>query len=764
MCVHASGRAHTCACMSSSHSPPQEPLLSLTPLPGRFVNPRCIIHEQDGLRVAMVDAAPFCTWHSGDTVGENVFVVQARQAQVASIVELAAALERPRRTLFHVLRTYSTGGTAALVPRRAGAPKGSRDLLRDAAIRRRHAAGLSQRRIAEELKTTQLTVRRALSRMGLGPLAERQTRFAPPSPEEAAAPVIEGAEPVATERAPIAEAEGAAEVQPAVSGVQLADDAGEEPVPKTFDVDPLDRWVDRLLASEGMLRDAAPLFASGENLPYAGVLLAIPALVQSGLLSEARRLYGDIGPAFYGLRTTLVTIVLLSLLRLKRPENLKEFAPPDLGRVLGLDRAPEVKTMRRKLHRLAAGPSEALLLALARRRARVREEALGWLYVDGHVRVYNGKERLPMAHVTRMRISMPATQDMWVHDGDGRPVLFVTQEAHPSLATALAPILEAAREIVGDRSVTAVFDRGGWSPGLFAQLVKGGTDILTYRKGSSEPIPAAWFEPRRGRPGEADWLLHDQSVRLANGLWMRQITRLVGEHQTAIVTTRQDLPAEVLARRMFDRWRQENFFKYMREEFGLDGLCEYGVEDDDPLRETPNPEWTRLDKALRKAREAHRAARDLHDAADHPEVVKANTRVDELRRQRNALPRRARVGELQTPTVRLPARAKNVYDGLKTLAWQIETDLVNAIAPYYKRTEEDGRTLISAMLRSRGTLEVGESELTVTLAHQSSAHRTRALAELCRLLDATGTRFPGSRLRLRFRVAGGAQAVGSAAP
>jgi hypothetical protein len=38
-------------------------------------------------------------------------------------------------------------------------------------------------------------------------------------------------------------------------------------------------------------------------------------------------------------------------------------------------------------------------------------------------------------------------------------------------------------------------------------------------------------------------------------LWMRQITRLVGTHQTAIMTTRQDLQPEVLASRMFNRCR-----------------------------------------------------------------------------------------------------------------------------------------------------------------------------------------------------------------
>jgi transposase len=739
---------------ATSGAPPQSqaaaqlPFTDIAPLPGRFVNPRCIIHEQDGLRVAVVDGSATLTWPVEDVVAENLAVVQLRQLQVATIEELALALGRGERTLYRALDRYAKEGAAGVAPKRAGRPAGSgRDVLRDVAIRRMHAAGLLNYVIAQRLKASPVTVARALERMGLSPNRARQQRLAGSS--EAAPPA-----------GPPQETTGGVQPTdplphpPAAEGAPIAAEAEPVETP-SLDANPLDRSLDRFLASQGELTDAAPLFASGQSVPWAGALLAIPGLVQSGLLTEARRLYGDIGPAFYGLRTSLVAVVLLSLLRLKRPEHLKEFAPPELGRVLGLDRAPEVKTLRRKLHRLAEGPSDALLLAVAQRRARAHEEALGWLYVDGHVRVYSGKERLPMAHVTRMRISMPATQDMWVHDGDGRPILFVTQEAHPSLATALPPLLEAAREVVGDRRrVTVVFDRGGWSPKLFAELADSGADVLTYRKGPSDPLPATWFEPRRGRPTEPDWLLHDQCVRLPNGLWMRQITRLVGEHQTAIVTTRQDLDASDLARRMFDRWRQENFFKYMRQEFDLDGLCEYGAEDEDPLRETPNPERTRRDKALRKARQAWQATLARHDDRAHPAVSAAAARVDELRRQRDAVPRRVHVGELETPPVTLPARVKNLYDGLKTLAWQCETDLVHAVTPFYGRAEDEGRTLIAAAVRSRGDLDVSEDALTLTLAPQSSPHRTRAIAHLCRLLDATETRFPGTRLRLRYRVAG----------
>jgi hypothetical protein len=72
--------------------------------------------------------------------------------------------------------------------------------------------------------------------------------------------------------------------------------------------------MDRLLAALGLLDDALPLFAPVQNLPRAGVLLAVPALVAIGLLSAAEKIYGRLAPSFYGLRTTLVAYVLLALL------------------------------------------------------------------------------------------------------------------------------------------------------------------------------------------------------------------------------------------------------------------------------------------------------------------------------------------------------------------------------------------------------------------------------------------------------------------
>ena len=724
------------------------------------VNGRCELHEEDDLCVVVVSGTPVYRFHRNDRVERALFVAQALASGYAGVRELASALGMGERTVYEIQARYRQGGAQALIPKKTGRKPGqSLEAAELAAIRKWHEADVSGREIARRLKYAPGVVQKAIRRMGLPP---RRSQGQQQSLLESAA-----------------SSESKADPEPVAAGVEVAAPSGSAALaavpsspPSPWGQDPFDRSLDRFLASQGLLEDAEPLFASGQELPRVGALLAIPLLVSSGLFVEADRLYGSIGPAFYGLRTSLLVLVLMALLRIKHPECLKEYSPSELGRILGLDRAPEVKTVRRKLKRLSAGPSEALLEALARRRVAAREEAMGFLYVDGHVRVYSGKHRLPKAHVARMRMSLPAAQEVWVNDADGDPLFFVTQEAHPQLVSALPPVLQEVRELVGDeRRITVVFDRGGWSPKLFKQMVAAGFDVLTYRKGKTEPVPAVDFEVHDapGTGGRQQWSLHERSVWVGNkadGLWMRQVTRRQGDHQTHVLTTRQDLVITEVAYRMFARWRQENFLKYMRQEFAIDALLEYGFEEEDQLRSMPNPAWRQADKVWKRARsKAGKAKTAYADAvlAREPlpmellrELSAAQAQADARKEARDALPERVTVADLpdEARTVRLPALRKRLSDGLKMLAYQVESDLVRAVAPHYARVLDEGRTLIAAALGSSGDLEVTETELRVTLAPQSSQHRTRAIAALCEQLDATASVFPGTRLRLRYGIRG----------
>src|SRR5665648_822369 len=258
---------------------------------------------------------------------------------------------------------------------------------------------------------------------------------------------------------------------------------------------PVPRTADRVAARFGNLAEAPVVLTQGAQLPLAGLLLALPTLEMTGLLEVATATFGAMSKGFYGLRATLLTGVFLALLREPRAEGAIRVAPSDLGRVLGLDRAPEVKTLRRKLSELAAaGQGAALQAALAAHHARTRPGAVGFLYLDGHVRVYTGTRQLPKTHIARMRIAGPATEETWVGDADGDPVMVITAPPSASLAAELARLLPDLRTIIGtDRPCTVVFDRGGYSPAVFTEILSAGFNLLTYYKGTWTRSPEAAF-------------------------------------------------------------------------------------------------------------------------------------------------------------------------------------------------------------------------------------------------------------------------------
>jgi transposase len=739
------------------------------------INARCSLRIEADQRVIAVAGLPVHHYRADDAVAEAyamVFLVESGFAQQA---EVARAFGRSGRSVRRYQRRYAQGGMAAL-----GRTEGWRRCRRRISSKRLRSIemlkreGMSNRAIAHRLGVSEKAIRKLIgpsqaadgAQLALAGVMTATAGEPPVPPATSISDATDHATPPAQDRV-----DGC--------GPVAAPDDGE-PVPMSLDRDASDRTFDRQLAYLGLLDDAAPLFREGCAVPGAGVLLALPCLVESGLLRISRKLYGEIGPAFYGLRTTLLTLLFMALLRIKRPEHLKERDPAAFGRLLGLDRAPEVKTLRRRLTRLAAHHcAEQLGAELARLRVDQRGHLMGFLYVDGHVRAYHGQRPIASrAYVARRHLAMPASTDYWLNDRSGDPLFVVTGEVNAALTRALPRLLREVRDVAGERGVTIVFDRGGWSPKLFGTMINDGFDLLTYRVGRCRRINARRFIRRCAElDGHwVDYLLHDQPVRFLKGkLRLRQITRLCDtSHQTQVITSRWDLRDIEVAYRMFERWRQENFFKYMREEFLLDALIDYQIEPEDPTRTIPNPERRSLDKQIQAARaDLGRLEREYGAAAAanaeqrrptmrgfkiaHRKLGKqlqaARLRVAQLLEQRRELPKRVEIRDLSEPAVvKLATERKHLTDIIKMIAYQAESDLLAFLRPHYARVDQEGRTLLHELFATAGDICVTDGELHITLAPLSSPHRTHAAHALCEILDQTATIFPGSRLRMRFAV------------
>lgn len=730
-----------------------------SPLPGsQVVNDRCLLRTDNGRRIVIVSGIVLAHYAVGDHIAEAHARVALVEQGWADQNDVARAFGCSARTVRRDQRRFEDGGMAAL-GQADGYPKGRPRVTLAWSVERLKSEGHSNREIARRLGLWEGAVRKRLRRAGWTDSIPEQKRLLleePPAPSE-----------LVTEAGCV----------PNLSAFCAA-----EEVPLSFDSDPSDRRADRLMAYLGMLEDAAPLFRSERAVPRGGVLLAVAALIQTGVFECASDIYGTLAPAFYGLRTSLMTMLLMALLRIKRPEALKEHSPAALGRVLGLDRAPEVKTLRRKLARLAAmGRAADFGRGLAERRIAQRGQALGFLYVDGHVRVYHGKHTIPKAFVPQRRLAVAATTDYWVNDQRGDPLFVVTAEANAGMVKMLPVVLEQIRALIGKRRVTVVFDRGGFSPKLFVWLTERGFDVLTYRKGRCPRVPRKRFRRRAGRLDgrRIAYVLADQEVRLLRGkLRLRQVTRLREHgHQTAVLTSRRDLPALEVAYRMFERWRQENFFKYLAEEYALDALAEHDALPDDPAREVPNPARKALDEPIRAARtellrlqaeyglgafvqlEGEAGAvtfRSLKkvQASLARTVRAALRRLKDLQAKRAKLPARVPVRQaVREEAKRLAPERQLLMNLIKMVAYQAESDLVAMIQPHYRRAAQEGRTLIQSALADTADLAVTNHELRVRLHPLSSPHRTRAIAALCDELNRSPVFFPGSRLRLHFSVA-----------
>src|SRR5450755_567354 len=642
--------------------------------------------EQGGL-VTVHGLATFA-WDAGDEAGRRLAAVQLVRLRAASQGQVAEAFGVDPGTIWRWDQALAAGGVAGLVPARRG-PKGASKLTPELAerIAGLDAAGKTLREIAAATGVSTFTVRNALGRV-------------PSSGQPAAAGAAEGsAGPVAGD-----------------------DDAGQGAVPVL--PDPVPRDAERALARWGLLGEGAgPVFTPGARYPLAGLLLALPALEDTGLLQAARGVYGRLKDGFYGLTATLLTLVFLALAGEPRAEGATRVPPAALGRVLGLDRAPEVKTIRRKLGELAAaGKAAGLIMALARRHAAARPDTLGFLHVDGHARVYHGTRTVQKTHAPRLKFPAPATMETWVTDQDGDPVFMVVAEPSDSLAGELRRLLPALRGIVGEgRRVTVCFDRGGWSPALFADITAAGFDLLTWRKGPAPDLPADAFTTitctdDRGRAH--DYELADTTAELgisdgprkSQTVTLRQVTRLVpakagATRQIHALTSRTDLPAGQVCWRLSSRWREENYFRYARTRFALDALDSYAAAPDDPGRMVPNPARKTAAARIRQAEAAAQAAGTARDAAllqlRSPApgqaayltnqvinalaapVEAAYRELEQADSAAAAIPGRIPLGTLAPDMVRLDTETKQITHAIRMAAYNAETTLARALNGHY---------------------------------------------------------------------------------
>ena len=166
---------------------------------------------------------------------------------------------------------------------------------------------------------------------------------------------------------------------------------------------------ERMAAALGLVRSATTRFEAASDVSLGGLLAGLPALCANGLLTGIDR-HLKLPAGFYSCLHILLTLGFMALARIRRPEGLRHQPPGELGKIMGLDRIPEVRTLREKITRMAsAGDPGAWMRELAQTWMEGDPDEAGYLYIDGHVRVYHGDQALlPPRYVSRERLCLPA--------------------------------------------------------------------------------------------------------------------------------------------------------------------------------------------------------------------------------------------------------------------------------------------------------------------------------------------------------------------
>ena len=557
------------------------------------------------------------------------------------------------------------------------------------------------------------------------------------------------------------------------------------------------RPLERVMASCGLLTSAELEFVAADDVPNGGVLCALPALLSEGLLRHTRSFY-RLPAGFYPLESIFLALALLALVRCRSLEQSRYLSPGEWGKLLGLDRLPEVKTLRRKISALCAqdGKAAQWQSRLAGEwMAGVKSDSVGLFYADGHVRVYHGSlTELPRRYVARERLCLRGTTDYWINGLGGAPFFVLTQPVNPGLiavlrqsivprllAQAPQPEAQALKANPLLCRFTLIFDREGYSPDLFAELKAQRIAILTYHKFPGQDWPLAEFAHHSVQlPGgqSVELKLAERGTRLSNGLWVREIRELSATGtQSSILSTDMGLDLIRIAARMAARWSQENFLKYMREHYGLDRLIEYGTQ---PLPEAMvvvNPAWRRLHQSVRKETaqlyrlRAQFGARSLPSQPSAQEVENFERRGGELRdkiqtqelkltalkEQRRQTPRKLTLKELPEAErfAQLKTEKKHFVDTIKLIAYRAESALVGEVREALAR-DDDARALLRRLFVTPANLRPDPvaKTLTIQLHRLGSPLQDAAVAHLCQLLTDSEALFPTTNLRLIFRQVG----------
>ncbi len=553
----------------------------------------------------------------------------------------------------------------------------------------------------------------------------------------------------------------------------------------------------RTLASFGLLQTVAPCFEHCNDVTNGGVLTALPALAANGLYYEIENCFVEFN-GYYSVTQILTLSAFMSLCRIKTVESLRWQPPGELGKLHGLDRIPEVRCLRRKLSELSNnGAAEKWGERLTKKWMDDAPDLAGVLYVDGHVRLYSGKEKLPKQYVSRERLCLKGVMDFWVNDMLGQPFFVVRTTVNPGMLQVLREIIvprllkeipnQPTKEMLEENPYLyrfiIVFDREGYSPKFFKEMwQEHRIACMTYHKYPGEDWQKSEFEDVSVTlvNGEnANMRLAERGTMIGskgNKLWVREVRKLTKSgHQTSIVSTAYSLCNMIIAVLMFARWCQENFFNYMMQHYAIDLLSDYLKERVPDTEMVISPRWRSIEKKINslngklKARKSRFADFTLHPALEDntrkykkweknkmelaEEIKILEIELENQKKERQITDKHIKAINLSEKESfqALSSGKKHLVDTIKMISYRAETAMANIIQKECG-TLEQARALIRDVFTSEADIIPDKQAkiLTVRIHNLSTRAMDKKLDKLLVVLNETKLKYPCTDMTLVY--------------
>ena len=338
-------------------------------------------------------------------------------------------------------------------------------------------------------------------------------------------------------------------------------------------------------------RNADPVFYGRQWCSHPGLLLFSQALcsLQKSLPEEVSK------PL-----TQWISQVLLGAANL---EQTKLLSTEDLQLLLGGDLLGSAVDQRNKLEAIAADPTTAQAL-LRWNFDRVDGQQESDFFFDPHTKHYTGKQEILKGWCAKIRFADKILNADFAHTRKGQPIYLENTDNYEDIRQRFAGFEERFRQnlqISPERELTWIIDRGIFSQALLDWVANSSNKhLITWEKGYKGD---GWADTMTA---QASMIMerarnHSKDLRSYHFEWIEkewpkneQIRQLIvratnpsgNTIEVSILCDDRERDASSIIWAMFDRWLQENDFKYLSKHFGIDEITSYQSQSYRELRES----------------------------------------------------------------------------------------------------------------------------------------------------------------------------------